>query len=347
MRPILEVNLDTIIDNYYYLQNLTKAEVSCVLKADAYGMGAIEVSKILWQHGCKKFFVAALIEALELKSIIPEANIYLLNGFFEDEINEIIKYNITPVINSLEQLSFWDKNLPCVIHIDTGMNRLGLTVAEFKSLELSHNVEFFMTHLACDSDVTNSYNSLQLGKFLDATKKYPNIKKSVAASGGLYLSPEYHFDIVRIGCLLYGGYDRSYPELKNPVTLSVPIIQIRTCEEDEFVGYSCTAKVQKGSVIGVITIGYADGFFRFFSNKGFVFYKGKKAKIIGNVSMDLTMIDITDLDLKVGDMVEIFNDEFYPYDAAKMIGTITYEILTALRSSSRFYKLYKYTKYVI
>jgi len=343
MKPILTINLKSIQDNYHYIQSICKAEVAASVKADAYGLGAHQIVPALYDSGCRKFFVATIDEGKNLLSSLMDkpASVYILNGFAASNTAEIIAHNLTPIINTLEQLELWDRqhpDRPCAIHIDTGMNRLGMNLQEFATItSLPRNTEFLMSHLACDGDSTHEYNKIQLQKFITATEKYSNIPKSLVASGGVFLGPDYHFDLARVGAALYGIGSRADSNLKNPVNLTAPIIQIRTCANDEYVGYGATKLVRKDTVLATIPIGYADGFSRFLSNKGHLYLNNKPVEIVGRVSMDLTIINITGHDAAIGDMVEILGANLYPEDLAARTETIGYEVITSL-TQGRFHK---------
>jgi alanine racemase len=336
MRPILKINLKAIQDNYQYMQTICKAEVAASVKADCYGLGVAKIAPALYDVGCRKFFAATINEAMSLRFIIrPDTEVYVLNGFSSSEMSTLIDYNLTPIINTPQQLHLWMQHHPeksCSIHIDTGMNRLGMNIEDFVQIPfLPQNTQFLMSHLACDGDKTNPYNRLQLEKFIKATSPYPHIKKSLAASGGVFLGPEYHFDIARVGAALYGLGARTDTNLQNPVTLLAPIIQIKKCLKDEYIGYGSTKLVPQGTILATIPIGYADGFLTFFSNKGTVYINNRPADIIGRISMDLTIIDITTHTTSIGENVELIGHNLYPDDIALKIGTIGYEILTSLR----------------
>jgi alanine racemase len=335
MKPILTINLKAIQDNYRYIQSICNAEIAASVKADSYGLGADKIVPALCDAGCKRFFVATMEEGIRLRGG-EEKSIYILNGFTESTIPDLISYNLTPVINTPEQLNLWQEHCSersCIIHVDTGMNRLGINLDDFMQISiLPHNTEFLMSHLACDGDIENLYNKRQLEKFIRATAQYPTIQKSLSASGGVFLGPEYHFDLARVGAAIYGVGARIYTKLQNPVHLSAPIIQIRKCEQDEYAGYGATKLVKKGSILATIPIGYADGFSRFFSNNGMLYLGDKPAEIIGRISMDLTIIDVTNHNAQIGDMVEILGPNLYPDDLAARSGTIGYEVITSLRS---------------
>ena len=338
MKPILKINLTAIQDNYLYIQSICNTEIAAAVKADSYGLGAEKIVPALYDIGCRKFFVATIDEGIAIRQHVNTGFIYILNGFTPKDIPHLINHNLTPIINTTEQLNL-SNDRPCAIHIDTGMNRLGMNLDDFSAIDtLPKNIEFLMSHLACDGDAQNPYNKQQLEKFTSATAKYPHIKKSLAASGGAFLDTSYHFDIARIGAALYGVGARTHTELQNPVTLEAPIIQIRTCIEDEYAGYGATKLVKKGSVLATIPIGYADGFSRFLSNNGILYLHNKAVEIIGRVSMDLTIIDITGHKANIGDMIEILGPNLYPDDLAARTGTIGYEVITSLKGG-RFAKI--------
>lgn len=318
------------------MQSICKAEVGASVKADCYGLGSVHIAPSLYNVGCRKFFVATIDEAVLLRNVLgPEAQIYVLNGFSGLNLSTFTEHNVTPIINTMQQLNMWIEHYPekaCAIHIDTGMNRVGMCLEDFTQIPaLPRGTEFLMSHLACDGDKANSYNGLQLAKFKQATAPYPHIKKSFAASGGVFLGSEYHFDIARVGAALYGIGARTNPMLKNPVTLLAPVIQIRKCLSDEYVGYGSSKLVPQGTLLATIPVGYADGFFRYFSNNGITYINNRPAEIIGRVSMDFTIIDITNHRISTGDYVELIGPNLYPDDLAQKIETIGYEILTSLR----------------
>ena len=350
MKPILTINLQAIQDNYRYMQSICQAEITASVKSDSYGLGAEHIVPALYEVGCRKFFVATIEEACDLARSDPilqsvEVSIYILNGFRESKIPAIVEHNLTPVINTLEQLNLWmhhHPDRPCAIHIDTGMNRLGMSLEDFAQIKtLPKHTEFLMSHLACDGDPSHPYNKVQLEKFILATERYSNIPKSLAASGGVLLGKEYHFDIARVGAALYGIGSRADSRLKNPVNLTAPIIQIRTCENDEYAGYGATKLVPKSTILATIPIGYADGFSRFFSNNGVLYFNNKPVEIVGRISMDLTIINITGHDVSIGDMVEILGPNLYPDDLAERARTIGYEVITALKQG-RFERKHLY-----
>lgn len=336
---LLTVDTRAIIANYLYIKSLTKADVAAVVKANSYGLGAIHVTKALEQH-CTKFFVARLDEAITLRNNGVTSNIFVLHGFFEGEESEFEHYKLVPVLNSLEQALAWhqycvshNKNLPCILHIDTGMNRLGIIERDIeKILELSLDIIYIMSHLAWADNVNSDYNTEQLKKFISYTNFFPGIPRSFSNSHGIFLNSKYHFDLVRPGYALYGLNPTisNINPMQNTFVLTSKILQLKTLDKDEYIGYECKATACKGSKIATIPIGYANGYHTLFTNKGYVYINGKMAKALGKTSMDLITIDVTGIECQTGDKVEIIGPNCKVKDLAQISGISQYEILTSL-----------------
>ena len=338
MRATLTIDLGAIKHNYHYLQSLANIKVGAAIKSDCYGLGANQITPALFEAGCRDFFVAHFEEGILVRSYLPspEANIYVMHGIEAGEEKIFAEYGLVPSLSNLSHIKIWNDFNPrakSIIHIDTGMNRLGMSIDDFITLSaLPQGVEYLISHLACDGDIKNQYNQLQLDRFIKATEAYKGkIKRSLAASGGIFLGPEYHFDMVRPGAALYGIGSSKNPNIKNPVSLTANIIHINHCKEDSYIGYGSTAHVKAGSILATIPIGYADGLFRFWGNRGSVLVNGKKAPIMGTLSMDLSVIDVTGLNGKLGDEVEIIGPHNLPDQIGAEAGTIDYEILTSLK----------------
>ena len=347
----LQIDLEALGDNYNYFKSICRsAEVAGVVKANGYGLGAQKCSERLFDLGCKSFFVAHIFEAISLrKSLNKYVQIYVLNGFFEDEISGYVEFNLIPVINTFDQLELWQRcarGQECAIHIDTGMNRLGLSLGEFEtntSRIKELNLGLVLSHLACASDGQHTLNQIQLSRFDDCAKLLPNTKSSLAASAGTILGPEYQFDLTRIGIGLYGSNPMdtgNYP-IKPVVTLSSPILQTRTILKGECVGYGASYIAPCAMKIAIVALGYADGFLRSASNSGFGVLDGVVCPIIGRVSMDLIALDISHLDTtpKIGAQIEFLGESANIDKQAKAMGTIAYEVLTRL--GSRFKIAYR------
>ena len=340
MTPNLTINLNLIKQNYLLLKKkVSPALCATVVKANAYGLGVDKIAPALFDAGCELFFVATAQEGIELREILPNAEIAVLNGIQRAK-EKLEKYNLIPVLNNAHDLEKWSLEKPCILHIDTGMNRLGFSKSEIPSI-LSHNIRYIMSHLACADEPSNPKNKEQLAKLLQYKTIFPNIPFSISASSGIFLGEEYHLDMARVGLALYGGNPTAY--VKNPMQsvlkLTAPIIAIRELKHGETLGYGASFVADKQTKIGIIPVGYADGLFRSLENKAEVMIFGVKAKVVGRISMDLTAVDITDIsNVSIGTEVDIINDTITIEDIAKQAGTIAYEIITNL--GNRFNRVY-------
>lgn len=351
---ILKVNLSAIVANYLFLkQKASGKKVACVVKANAYGLGVGEVVPVLKNAGCNKFFVANLDEAIELRQILPESFIGVFSGISKNEEDIFVMYGLTPVLNSIYQFELFSQyvdkkgiSYPCLLHIDSGMNRLGFSFEEIKKLQSEDllkklNIKMILSHLACADEKSHEKNLQQLEVVRNLRKIFPNIPISFANSYGVFLGQEYHFDIIRPGIALYGG--NPTPNDINPmqsvVQITSKILQIRNIDTPQTVGYGATYKLEAGSKIATLPVGYADGYFRSLSNKSYCAIASKKVPVVGRVSMDLITVDITSIkDIEVGDEVEIIGDTITLQDLANNSGTIDYEILTSI--GGRYKKIY-------
>lgn len=338
----LEVNLSALTENYRLLASRHKGECGAVVKANAYGLGVEDVSKALAKAGCKTFFVATLAEAVELRAIMPQATIAVFNGLLPGEEKDYAAHRLTPVLNTLGQWKAFDRGLGAgdwglgIIHIDTGMTRLGLNMSELKTLAQSPiptpQSFMLMSHLACANDPAHSNNAAQLQRFKAALALFPGVRASLANSAGLFLSPDFHFDIARPGCALYGI---NPTDGKNPVrhvaTLSAPLLQVRTLDRDETVGYGATYTAKQGSRIAIAGIGYSDGIFRSLGNSGVAFIGGRKVPFAGRVSMDMIALDVSDVpETLLTGRAEFINATHDVNDLADACDTIGYEIFTRI-----------------
>lgn len=346
--PTLTVNLGALCANYQTLANTcAPAECGVVVKANAYGLGMDRVAPALYEAGAKSFFVATLEGGAYLRDILPDATIYVLNGLLNGDQDLLLTGNLTPVINTMESLHLWQaasklaqKPLPFALHVDTGLNRLGLSPDEFQSVLNTGwdglDLKMVMSHLACADEPDHPMTKQQSDLFNTLTKDLPQtVQRSLAASDGAFRGQHLHHDLVRAGASLYGLNPTL--ETENPmqpvVQLNVPILQIRTVEQDGTAGYCATASVKKGQRLAVVAYGYADGLYRSASNSAKLFYGGQALPVVGRVSMDVTIVDISDLPegtLKQGDMLQVFGANQAPDDLARDMDTIGYEILTSI-----------------
>lgn len=355
-RPILEINLNNLLDNYQLLQKISpNAIASAVVKDDAYGLNAEIVAEFLYQKAnCRHFFVAHGIEGEKIRKIAPDALIFVLQGIGEDSLDYFQKAKLTPIISCPQQFEFWKQNkiegIKPIIHIETGLNRLGFRENELEQLSSDdcQAFSFVMSHLACGDAKEHFMNQHQLDNFKRLKNKFfPNLPASLSASDGTFLGKDYQMEMVRLGAAMYGINTAPYREnqMKHVVELMAPVLQIADLPEGEFVGYAATYRANSNRKIAIISIGYGDGLPRSLSNVGKVFFKQddniKEARIIGRISMDNVIIDITDIDgLKVGDMAILLSEYHTLDDMGIEAGTISYEILSRLGKNTRFIKKY-------
>lgn len=349
------VDLSAIAANYLSLQALARgAETAAAVKANAYGLGVVEVSSTLYAAGCRSFYVAHYEEALELRPHLPSnASVFAMHGIPAGAEAESLLLNITAVINepgALERMrdcaSQCDVKIPVVLHVDTGMNRLGFSAAEWDHIRQDSklveglSVGTVMSHLACSDEPEHRLNALQLQRFMAAAKAFPYAKKSLANSCGIFLGKDYHFDQVRPGRGLSGT--NLPPGLKNPLKqalrLVAPILQLRCVDSDTSVGYGAVHHVKKGTRLATLSAGYADGLPRAFGNtdakQTSVFYiASTPVPLIGRVSMDLIVVDVSAVPenlLRVGMEIEIVGEGQSIDHLALEAGTIGYEVMTHL-----------------
>ena len=345
----LTVRLSAIAANFKTAQRLAgTATAAAVVKADAYGTGLAPVAPTLVHAGCDTFFVARLEEGLALRPLAPEARIFVLDGAQPDAVPALISHRLTPVLNSIAEIAGWSAaaratrtRLDAAIHIDTGMNRLGLPGAELATLAADHakrlegiRLVLLMSHLACSDDGEAKMNRVQLGRFKTALAMLPPVPASLAATGGIMLGPDYLFDMVRPGIGLYGGNPQSARPnpFKVAVRLTARILQLRRADKGETVGYGATFRIKRPSLLATAGLGYADGLMRAISNCGMGAVGGVRVPVVGRVSMDLVTLDVTDTPgaLATGMDVEFFGDTISLEEIAQAADTISYEILTLL-----------------
>ncbi|HKB95265.1 MAG TPA: alanine racemase [Rhizomicrobium sp.] len=372
----LTVRLPAIVANYRTYRRMTgPTAVAAVVKADAYGMGAARVAPALADAGCDSFFVARLEEGVALRKAVPRARIFVLDGAQPDAVPALISHRLTPALNSLAEIAAWSAaasvgrtSLDAVLHVDTGMNRLGLPGDELAILSAEHgkrlaglNLVLVMSHLACGDDPHNAMNAEQLSRFRQALAMLPPAPASLAASHGAMLGLDYHFDLVRPGVALYGadpqrpegmGREGQSPKSKTQGTanlmqtaavLTARILQVRRIDSGESVGYAATFRAKRPSMIATVALGYADGFPRALSGKGAAVLDGVRVPVVGRISMDLLTLDVSDLATAsggpphIGAEVELLGDTITLGEVAELAGTNEYEILTRLRRVPRVY----------
>jgi len=359
---VLTVDLDAIVANWRKLEKTAvPAECAAVIKADAYGCGADPVARALAAAGCKTFFVATLDEARIARGALPSAAIYVLDGFLQNCGDIYAKLDAKPVIGDLNELAEWDVFCRrsgwqggAAIHIDTGMNRLGLTISEAQGIVPrinagDHGITLVMSHLACAEALHNPLNARQLANFREIASLFSGVPASLSNSSGIFLGPQFQFDLVRPGAGLYGI--NPTPEADNPmqpvVDVKARILHIRNVEKGEAVGYGATWTARRATRLAIISAGYADGYFRAGGSSdgtrgAEVVVSGKRCPIAGRISMDLMGVDITDIEKNAarrGHMVTLIGEGITVDELAHHFGTIGYEVLTSLgRRYARIYK---------
>jgi alanine racemase len=355
----LTVNLDAIASNYQVLKRQAGSSVcAAVVKANAYGLGAKEVTKALYHAGCRHFFVAYLGEGIELRSYLKDCEIYVFHGPQAGTEQHFLEHRLIPVLNTLQQAECWSvcvrqysQTLPYAIHIDTGMNRLGFSVDELEKLQsfLHFSPHLVMSHLACADTKAHQMNEAQRKKFSRVVELYPDSQHSLANSSGVFLGAPYQFDLVRPGCALYGI--NPTPDEENPmesvVTLNSRILQLRSIDSGQEVGYGAAYQAAAPLRVATVAVGYADGYFRAVGNKGYVSVGGFIVPVIGRVSMDLLTIDVSSIPedaIKEGDDVELIGDNITVDMVAEYAGTIGYEVLTHL--GARYQRVYTGESYL-
>ncbi len=343
---VLTVDLDAIAANWAALRERHGRDVAGVLKADAYGLGAPEVARRLAWEGCRHFFVAHLFEALAVVEAAPGASVAVLDGILPGEAPDFAEHGILPVLNDLGQVDAWRAEavrrghlLPAILHVDTGMHRLGLPPSEVAALASDParldgiDLRYVMTHLVAAEVPDDPANARQHAAFAAARARLPAVPVSLANSSGIFLGEDFASDLARPGAALYGI--NPTPGRPNPmrqaVRLDGRVLQVREIEAGATVGYNGIWTATRPSRIATVAVGYADGYLRGLSNRGTARFAGRPIPMAGRVSMDLTTFDITDLpQVGPGDMLTLIGDGQTPDDLALLAGTNGYEILTSL-----------------
>ncbi len=349
---ILTIDLGAIARNWRRLSDLCDAaECAAVVKADAYGLGMRQVAPVLAAIGCKTFFVATLSEGGELRALLPDATIYVFDGLLPGTADFLRQHDLRPVLNSLEEVTEWAafcrakaQKLPAALHLDTGMNRLGLSPGEVDALaargELfdAFALDLVISHLACADEADHPKSATQRRRFDEARRKLPKARASLANSAGIMLGADYHYDLARPGIALYGGKPQRGEDAFEPaVTLQARVLQVRDALAGETIGYGATRTLQRPARIATLACGYADGLFRALSvgdgSEGLCVYFGdRRAPLLGRVSMDLIAVDVTDIPPEIahrGVFAEIIGRNA-AHAIAEAARTIDYEVLTNL-----------------
>jgi alanine racemase len=332
----LTVDLDALAANHALLRRLAgPAEVAPVVKADAYGLGAAPVARRLRAEGARRFFVARVAEGEALRAALGgEAEIHVLDGCPPGAADRLAAARLSPVLNSLDQVRAWGAR-PAALHVDTGLNRLGVSPAEAVALAGSAvlPVELLVSHLSCAHAPDHPLNAHQREAFAAVRTAFPAAKASLANSGGLFLGEPYLFDVVRPGIALYGGgpFEVPDPRIRAVARFEAPILQVREVAAGAPVGYGAAFTAARPTRVAIVAAGYADGVLRAASPGGVAWFAGAERPLLGRVSMDLMAIDVTGCDeARPGAQVELLGEHVLLDAAAASAGTISYEILTRL-----------------
>jgi alanine racemase len=356
--PRLTIDLDALAHNYAVLrEEAPGAALAPVVKADGYGLGAVPVARRLWAEGARSFFVARLAEGEALRhGLGPErpAAIFVLDGLTAGAGPRLVASDLVPVLLSLPQAGEaaafargLGRPLRVALAVDTGMNRQGVSLEEARALAQSTDalrgldVGLVMSHLGSAPDPHDPHNALQLSRFTQARALFPQAQASLAASAGIFLGRDFHFDLVRPGVSLYGGgpLERPHPRLKAVAHLAAPILDIRTVRAGERLGYGARVTLERTTRIAVVGAGYADGVIRAAPLGGgaYAWAAGARRRLL-IVNMDLLAIELDDAPARIGEPVELLGDHAHLDDLAAAAGTVAHEVLVRLgRRGERAY----------
>ena len=346
----LSVNLAALGANYAEAgRRASPASVAPVVKADGYGLGMVQIAQKLAAKGADSFFVARLDEAIALRPIVPNAHIFVFDGLMPGAAPSYVAHALIPVLNSVEEIVEYSAHarsaravLDAAIQIDTGINRSGLSGEDVSEIAANPagtfeglNLALIMSHLACADKPGHPLNLQQLKRFRAALSVLPSAPTSLAATAGIELGADFLFDMVRPGLGLYGGNPN--PDNSNPystvATLSAKVLQLRQINKGDSVGYGAIFTAAKPSMLAVVPLGYADGLIRAMGPKGHGAINGKRAPFAGRISMDLVVLDVTDIageSCRRGTEVEFVGKTISLEECALASGTINHEVLTSL-----------------
>ncbi|HJP67359.1 MAG TPA: alanine racemase [Sphingomicrobium sp.] len=333
-RPLrLTIDSSAIKENWRWLGRRAGVTAGAAVKADAYGLGALQASRALLDAGCRDFFVSNWAEAQSLAELLENVSLVVLHGVGPDDCEAAARLSARPCLNSIEQVERWKSvapGQPCDVMVDTGINRLGLRPTEIGVLE-GLSIDTLHSHLAC-ADEDSPLNSMQLERFRAVASAVNAKRRAFANSAGICLGEEYSFDLVRPGLSLYGGIPRPEGEdnIRQVVRVEAQIVQRRTIPAGETCGYGATFTAKKATEVAILNIGYADGYLRGFSSRGSAFAGEFSLPVLGRVSMDLVAVGVDAArGLKEADWVEI---DFDLPSASRQSGLSQYELLTTLGS---------------
>lgn len=346
--PQMHIHLGNLRHNYRVVaQRVQPAQVACVVKDNAYGLGAQQVVKALLEEGARHFCVAWADEGKIIRQLSPDAQIYVLQEIGTDTLEIVRQYHLTPVISSLPTWQSWKQqniqDIRPALFVETGLNRLGLRPQDVAQLtpEDKTGVQWCFSHLACSDEAEHPLNQQQLSAFNQQKQHFPQAQASLAQSAGSLLGKDYTFDLVRVGALLYGIQAPKDLDIKPVMSIQAPILQTAIVPAGQSVSYGATYTAPTERKIAVLAFGYGNGMFRSLSNVGRVYIQGKAAPILGRICMDNLMCDITDIpDVQAGDMADILNDVYTADRMAHDADTIPYEVLVRFGQGSSFQRFW-------
>ncbi|WP_062116031.1 alanine racemase [Aureimonas sp. AU40] len=356
--PFVTIDGWALKSNWRHLANLAGgARTGAAVKADGYGLGAPLVAKALFAAGCREFFVAWASEGVQVREALANTNcrIFVLQGMDAEAAELCRRFRLIPVLSTLDDVRLFAEAgasalpAPAAIQFETGMNRLGLDEADArKALAIARqggfDVALVISHLASADDPASAQNEEQRQSFERLAALFPHTARSLANSGGVFLGTPFHFDLTRPGIALYGGETRLDPTgaLRPVATLHARVLQVHTATRGEAAGYGATARLDRATRIATVGIGYADGYPR--TASGVTPWRteepapdmaiaGHRAPVLGRISMDMTLLDVTDLPedaVRPGEVAEVFGPTIPLDEVARRCGTISYELLTQL-----------------
>lgn len=354
---VLEVETKAIAHNYRTIKQLLPQSLcAAVLKANAYGFGIEAIAPVLHEEGCRHFFVAHIEEGIFLRNFLKESTIYVLSGLLPHTEEYFLENALTPIMNDFSMVTAWanaarklNRKLPCALHMDTGMRRNGFDKIDFEKLlavpEVLNglDVHFVMSHLVSSHAAHDPLNTQQKEDFDRISQQLPKMKGSLADTGGVYLGPDFHYDLARVGKGLFGLFTPPphHAPLQSCLRFLGRILQIREAEKGETVGYGATHALTRKSLLATIGIGFADGYDLRLSNTGTVTFGPLKAPIVGRISMDYTVVDVTDIPealCYVGGWTELISPSQTLDTIATSIGTHSRELSTGF--STRIMRVY-------
>ena len=357
---ILTIDLAAIVANWRELaRRAAPAQCAAVVKADGYGCGIEPVTGALAKAGCRTFFVATLAEARHARAVAPQAAIYVL-AMLPGTLPSFAQGDFRPVIGSVGELAEWEAfraggwRGTAALHVDTGMNRLGLSTEDVAQLDTRAlasraGLDLLMSHFACSEEPGHPLNARQMADFRQVRDLFPGVPGSLANSSGIFLGPDAHHDLVRPGVALYGANPTPghLNLMRAAVRLEGRVVQVRDVEAGETVGYGAIWAARRPTRLAIVAVGYADGFLRAASASDAkpgaeAIVAGRPCPLAGRVSMDLLAVDVTDLSEEKpqrGDTVALLDDTIGIDDLASHAGTISYEVLTRL--GRRYHRVYK------